>query len=209
MGVLVLLVVSTARLPADDAALIRVLQARGFSSLYEEAFSSGSLLLLPPGDAAALLFNERTGLDVSERDALLIVFLERAATRGARASLVSELSFRFDRIMDWTLTALIIETSVLAETAALDAGTLISVTERILDAMESHDVSGGGPERAARALALVVAADRGASLRGAAEKLVLAETLRAIARISRDATTVRALTSAGRALVSHAGTIPN
>ena len=195
-----------ARAGADDDMLAAVMRASGFSELHEEIALTGSVYMRPVTDVARVLFDHRIGLAAHERDALLLALLnyaDRMEPRVERAVTFVVLD-RLALVDDWTLIAEILE-----RTDADDFGgresteaalMLLSVGERMLREIEERP--GVGHARAARALGSAVGT-RAASIAAgpAGIAVVLAETLRSIARMLRDEQGVRALRDASRALL--------
>jgi len=205
--------------PRQDlvAAAIR---ARGFATVYGGVDAVGTLFGLSAGEAVSTLFRDDTGLTPPERDAVLLLLLVRSRTSPPGSTEVARLlEPRIGRIDDWSLIAEVLAAPRAREAVAGDpddpAATpgaygqdlvaCLEVAERILDELRAEAGPRPGYERAVIALSARVEASRlpedGAAAAGDAAGLALAETLRAIARLSRDPDVVSSARAAARRIL--------
>jgi hypothetical protein len=197
-----------ARADADDDLLAAVMRASGFSGLYEEIALTGSVLTRPVIDVVRLLFDDRVGLAPYERDALVLALLHHADRVAPRIepTVVFVVLDLLEMVVDWTLIAEMVDRAAVHDFGGREsrdtALMLLSVGDRLLNALEGSVSSRVGHERTARALGRAVEAQAASIAAGPAGiAVVLAETLRSIARLLRDEEGVRALRGASRALL--------
>jgi len=200
-----------------EELIARAVRARGFATVYGDVDADGTLLGLSAGEAVSTLFRDDTGLTPLERDAVLLILLARSRTSpSGHAELARLLESRIDRIHDWSLVAEVLSPSG-PDGPVGEATVLIEVAERILAELRLERGPGPGYERAAVALARRVEASRppraeagaagatgapgAAGATGRSADLALAETLREIARRSRDADVVAAARRAARRIL--------
>lgn len=211
---------ATDGVPAD-ALLVEVIRRSDFDELVGQIAARDAPLGSSAAEVARALFAPSVGFPRRERETLLLLLVRTTDDPDARRDLADTLFARLDDIEDWSLLAMLFEQGVRSRT-----GTLVDALDaalRILAALEEPSSRRAGYERAAIAVArhaqtLAEAADRPADgaqevrrgdartddARGVAARsaLPLAETLRAIARLSRSVEVVDAARASARALLA-------
>lgn len=197
-----------AQLTNVDEAVVRAMRGLGFQALYSEARAEGTLVGFSADEAGRLLFVSATGLGVAERDALLLVLLIRSRDNPeTRDRLRMILVDRVDLISDWSLIAeLLSPPTIDGAHAVLLRGVHIEIARRIVRALETSQPGGGRPVAGYQSAALALATsvretDRYSPAASPASDLVLAETLREIGRLSRDAAVVAAINRTAQELL--------
>ncbi len=195
------------------------MRSLGFSGLYTEVHATGTVLGGRPTETLHLLFEDGPGgiigLTTPQRDALILEIVRHETNQEpARArEIVGMLYMRTADLEDWTAVAEVIERAVrediVTDAPARSILLLTDLAHRILATLEAPSPARAGYEGAALALAAGVAAladepEFDARL----SATVLAEQLRSIMRLSRDAPTVRALSKATQRLLAVERTLP-
>ncbi|MFW6313637.1 MAG: hypothetical protein ACOC2N_07115 [Spirochaetota bacterium] len=197
-----------AEYPVADTTMVRAMRSHGFATLYAEARREGTLIGLPADEAGRLLFASATGLDEAERDALLLALLLRNRDDSpTRERLRAVVLRRIELVCEWSLIAELLSPPAIG---SVEVETLrrvhLELARRLSLALEA---SPGGPDRSVAgyepaAIALANSARELAEMHSAtslASDLVLAETFRAVGRLSRNPDVVAALNLAARELL--------
>lgn len=204
---LILLSAGPGLLAQADASLERavatLIEAGGFSSTVSTIERDGTLLGLPPSQLVAPVLTGPNTLTRSQRETLVLALLRHHATarQATRAALAAELTARLETITDWSLTAAAV--NLAAEHGELTRIRLAGVAARVLALLETSDSSRTAPpEYAGYEQAAIAVARAAPEVSGESPSPVLAEMLRAAARLARSPRVVEALRSGARSLLS-------
>ena len=204
---------------AMGEVLARFMRSQGFSDVYAEARTTGTVLGREPSEALVVLLADArgaaVGFTVGQREAVVLAIVGHERNQEpVRARALAKLLFeRMDEVEDWTVLSEIVERAVdhgvVGESPRRSAALLTSLAHRLLTALEAASPAGSGYEAPAQALAAAVVVLAGElSSDEYSRATVLAEQLRSITRLSRDRTTVRVLGRATRELLAASRTPP-
>ena len=180
--------------------LAEVIRLTEFDELAADLGTGALPLAASPAQVARALFDPWVRLRPREREALLLLLLRTSEDPNERRDLARALFARLDELSDWSLLALLFEEGLRTGAGSLDDA--LDAAARVLAALEEPSPRRAGYERLAIAVAghaRGVALASNGSTAGAA--LPLAETLRAIARLSRSEAVVEAARTSARALL--------
>lgn len=200
-------------------ATVRYMRSLGFGGVYTEVHATGTVLGRRPTETLQLLFDDGPGgvigLTTQQRDALILEIVRHETNQEPeRARAIAGILYaKTADLDDWTVLAEVTEravrTNVVTDSPARSLVLLTDLAHRILATLETPSGARAGYEGAALAMAAGVAAlAEEPRFSGRLSATVLAEQLRSIMRLSRDAPTVRALAEATKKLLSVEPTLP-
>lgn len=192
---------------------VRYMRSLGFSGVSAEIRATGTVLGRRPTEILPLLLDDGPGgpigFTAGQRDTLILEMVKHETNREhARAGeMLAMLYESIAAVEDWTALAEILERTaqhdLVTASPARSMALLTDLADRILASLEAPSAARAGYERAALALGSAAAALADEpGLDGRLHATVLAEQLRSIMRLSRDAPTVRALAEAARKLLA-------